>query len=471
MRRGLIALAVVGLLTSGCGARWNDEQRASVLDRDRTSGSDATGAAAQATSAGAVSRTGATTAGTTPTGAAGTSSGATGDGASDPGGTDAAGVVVDASAQPCTAPSDAPGVTDSEITIGSISSLSGPVPGLGEPAAAAVRAYVAYRNATGGVCGRQLALQAADDTSDSARYRSVISDLNPRVIGFAGGLSIGDDGSADIIQEQAIPMLASRSAEGVQGQPTVFDLNPPFADTSRPIGKYDYLFAQGARKVALVYLAVDASRAEAQIQRALMEASGMEIVTLVELPVTSLSFDSAARSVANSGADYLLFIGALSSNASMARAMADTGYVLRYLEFLEFAYGTEFSEFAGDAGEGATMWIRTLPNEEAASNPDLAAFVEWMGVTSPGTDMDTLAAESWVAAKALVDALEALPGPITRTALVDQLRSTDTYDAGGMLGPIRLGPQINQGCSIGMQLRGGVWQRLAPASGFLCSSG
>jgi hypothetical protein len=37
-----------------------------------------------------------------------------------------------------------------------------------------------------------------------------------------------------------------------------------------------------------------------------------------------------------------------------------------------------------------------------------------------------------------------------------------------MLGPIRLGPQVNQGCFIGMQLQGGAWQRLAPASGFIC---
>jgi len=220
-----------------------------------------------------------------------------------------------------------------------------------------------------------------------------------------------------------------------------------------------------------VYLAVDASRAEAQTQRSLMEASGMEIVEVVELPVATLSFDSAARSVANSRADHLLFIGALSSNASMARAMADTGYELRYLELLEFAYGTNFAELAGEAGEGATMWIRTVPNEEAGANADVAAFVEWMALTSPGTATDTLAAESWVAVKTLVDGLEALPGPITRQGLVDHLRAVDLYDAGGMLGPIRLGPQVNQGCFIGMQLRSGAWQRMAPASGFLCSSG
>jgi ABC-type branched-subunit amino acid transport system substrate-binding protein len=471
MRRGLVALTAVGLLTAGCGARWDDEQRASVLARGESAGGSITAdVAAQAAGAGASGSSGTTGGSVDPSLPAGATASGTGAAAAPVAGVagpSAAGAAV----LPCSAPSDAPGVTADAIAIGSISSLSGPVPGLGESAAAAVRAYVEHRNAGGGVCGRQLVLRAADDTSDSARYRAVISEVEPGVIGFAGGLSLGDDGSVDIIRDRRIPMIASRSAEGVQGQPTVFDLNPPYASTATPIGKYDHLFSQGAQTVALVYLAVDASRAEAQTQRALMEASGMQVVEVVELPVATLSFDSAARSVANSQADYLLFIGALGSNASMARAMADTGYELRFMEFLEFAYGTDFAELAGEAGEGATMWIRSIPTEEAGTNPDVAAYVEWMGRTSPGTAMDPLAAESWIATKVLVEGLEALSGPISRQALVDHLRAIDTYDAGGMLGAIRLGPQENLGCSIGMQLRGGAWQRLAPASGFLCTSG
>ena len=73
---------------------------------------------------------------------------------------------------PCSAPSDAPGVTDDEITLGTISSLSGPVPGLGASALAAAQAYVAYRNSTGGVCGRQLVLRTADDGTDNGRHRA-----------------------------------------------------------------------------------------------------------------------------------------------------------------------------------------------------------------------------------------------------------------------------------------------------------
>jgi hypothetical protein len=112
-------------------------------------------------------------------------------------------------------------------------------------------------------------------------------------------------------------------------------------------------------------------------------------------------------------------------------------------------------------------WTRTLPNEEV-SNPEQQAFLEWMDQAAPGVVQDTFAADSWAAVKAMVDSLAALPGPITREGLLAQLRATTTYDAGGFLGPIQLGPKLNNGCAIAMIVEGGAWRRLTPAEGFLC---
>jgi len=91
-----------------------------------------------------------------------------------------------------------------------------------------------------------------------------------------------------------------------------------------------------------------------------------------------------------------------------------------------------------------------------------------MDRVAPGDDKDPFAVDSWASAKAFFDALQALPGPVSREALVAQLRAIDVYDAGGMFGPIRLGTERNQGCMVGMQVRDGQWERLTPASGFTC---
>jgi len=359
-------------------------------------------------------------------------------------------------------------VTDSEITIGTISTESGPVPGLGTSALAGAQAYIAYRNSTGGVCGRQLALRTADDGSDNGRHRAAVNDMSSQVIGIAGGLGGGDAGSADLVESLQMPVVVTAISEGYQNASTVFDINPPFADVHRPIGKFTYLYEQGVRTAALVYPAVDQTRSEILgKQRPQMEAAGIQVVLQHEYPLSTLSFDSAARAVANSGADYMLFLSDAGQSASMARSMADTGYELDFEEYVT-AYGSNFVDLAGDAAEGAISWTRTLPNEEAGANAEQQAFLDWMDQAAPGVVRDTFAADSWSGVKAMVDALAALPGPITRDGLLAQLRTMSPYDAGGFLGPIQLGAKLNNGCLIGMIVEGGAWRRVAPNEGFLC---
>jgi hypothetical protein len=151
----------------------------------------------------------------------------------------------------------------------------------------------------------------------------------------------------------------------------------------------------------------------------------------------------------------------------MARAVADTGYQLRFAEYFTFAYGTAFVELAGAAADGTLAWLRSLPNEEASSNAELRAFLEWMGQVAPNEAVDPFAVDSWAAAKAFFDTLEALPGPISRDAFVTQLQSTTTFDGGGMFGSIRLGAELTNACVVGMRYEGGQWRRITPDSGFL----
>jgi ABC-type branched-subunit amino acid transport system substrate-binding protein len=463
----VVALAVLLLTTAGCGARWSEDQRAAVEARRDggavATGSGVAGGARPAGSSGPGAAGGRSTGQGTGGGTAGgaPTDTATGGG----GGGEQAGTT---GSLPCAAPSDAPGVTETEITLGNISSLSGPVPGLGTSAQEAVRSYVAYRNANGGVCGRQLALRTGDDGTDNGRHRALVQELDPQVIGIVGGVGGGDAGSADTVAQLGMPVVVTAISEQFQDSATVFDVNPPFADVNAVIGKYRFYADQGVRTAAVVYLGVDQTRSEIidkQIPQ--MQAAGIEVVLQLELPLSTLSYDSAARQVANSEADYLLFLADYTQSASMARSMADTGYQLQFAEYVT-AYGAPFPDLAGAGAEGAVSWIRNLPNEEPGSNPEQTAFLEWMAQTAPDAAPDTFAADSWAAAKAMVDAMEALPGPITREALLAQLHSMNEYDAGGFIGTIQLGNKLSNGCFVAMRYEGDTWRRVVPAQGFLC---
>jgi ABC-type branched-subunit amino acid transport system substrate-binding protein len=456
----LVVMALVALAASGCGARWSDEQRAAVLSRQRTVSATGSGSVAGDDLSSDVA------AGETASGAEAAQNTSSGNASGTAGGPKAA--AGGGGSRPCAAPSTEKGVTDKEIVVGAISSESGPVPGLGSSAAAAVRAQVALRNARGGVCGRKVVLKGADDGTDTARYRSALRTLNPDVVGISGGFAVGDIGSESLINELQIPIV--NSPTGRTGELRwVFDINPDFPKPDMVIGKYKYLYDQGARKVSMTYIAVDQSRIEANIQRKLMEGAGLQIVHTNELPLSTLSYDSAARAAANSGANYLWFIADTNGAANMARSVHGTGHEWLFKEFSYTTYGTNFIELAGkDAAEGATSWLRSLPTEEASTNKAMGDYVEWMDRVAPGLPQDLFSIDSYVSAKVFFDSLEALPGPISREALVRQMESIQTYDAEGMFAPITFGRDLSQGCFMGMIVRNGKWQRLAPAKGYLC---
>ena len=480
-RRGhrLVAVglaAAVALSTTGCGARWSDAQHEAVLTGARAGGGTEVASPIGRGSAGPSTTLAAGSAGDTATPAAsdGTTAGDP-NAAAAPSGQPAAGTssgapsaAASTSAAPCTAPSDAPGVTDDTITVGNISTLSGPIPGLGATAVAATRGYIAYLNANGGVCGRKVEVKTADDGQDNGRFRSLLTQMEPSVLGLVGETGGGDAGGADIAEKTRIPVVAAAFSTQFQNVSTVFDVNPPFPDTSKSTGKYRYLYDQGVRKAAIVYIAVDQSRDQIDnTERPLMEAAGIKVVNYQPLPLSTLSYDSAARGVANSGADYLLFLGGYSQNSDMASSMYETGYDLKYAEYFT-AYGTNFIDLAGPAAEGTSSWSFSIPTEEASSQPEAAKYVKWMKQVAPDASPDVFSGEAWASAKAFFDSLQELPGPISRDALIKQLQSIKDFDAGGFYGRIDLGDERNFGCYVGMHVVSGTWTRMAPAQGFLC---
>lgn len=465
-RAALGALAATGLLvaTAGCGARWTSAQRQEVLARGKGTASGQTAGSPTSVPRSAVGPGASVPESTGPaTGPAGgpvTAAGGSGDAG--------AAATGPSGPLPCSAPSTAPGVSADKITVGSINTLSGPVPGLGATADAAARSYVAYLNANGGVCGRRVELKTADDGADASQFRSILQSFEPSILGLIGEDGGGDAGGVDIVEANRIPVVTAAFSTAFQRASTVFDMNPPFADTSQSTAKYRWLHDQGVTKAALVYIAVDQSRDQIKnAEQPLLEAAGIQVVSDQALPLSTLSYDSAARAVANSGADYMLFLGGYEQNSNMAISTAGTGYHLEFAEYYT-TYATKFVQQAGTAGEGATSWTYALPAEDGGANPEQAKFLQWLSQIAPGTAPDVFATSAWASSKAFFDAVQQLSGPISRDAVIAQLHTFTSYDADGFWGKVNLGDEINFGCLIGMKVIDGTWKRMVPDQGFLC---
>lgn len=95
-------------------------------------------------------------------------------------------------------------------------------------------------------------------------------------------------------------------------------------------------------------------------------------------------------------------------------------------------------------------------------------FLQWLAQVAPDASVDTFASLGWASAKTMFDTIEAIPGALSREALLAQLEATGTWESGGLIAPIQLGAKATSGCLIGMIVEGGAWRRLNPAQGFLC---
>src|SRR4051795_10590977 len=94
----------------------------------------------------------------------------------------------------------APGVTATQITVGNVSVLTGPVPGLFQGGPDGVDAYFQYVNSQGGVNGRKLVVKSADDALTCASNLSATQSLSTQVFAFVGNWSTFDNCGAKVLQ-------------------------------------------------------------------------------------------------------------------------------------------------------------------------------------------------------------------------------------------------------------------------------
>jgi hypothetical protein len=187
-----------------------------------------------------------------------------------------------------------------------------------------------------------------------------------------------------------------------------------------------------------------------------------------EVSVTEFSFAAAARAVANSKADLMLFLHTANASASMARELQKIPYLPKFPYYI-VAYGSSFIDSAGSAAEGAATPLTFAPFEDRARNPGVNDLLTWFERTGPGLRPDRFAVDAWSGMRLLLESIASVPGKLTRDAVLARLAATGRWDAGGLESPSDVGAHKPTGCYVLVRVKGGKWVREQPAdSGFAC---
>ncbi len=461
LRVAVAGWALAGLAAAGCGARLSDEQQAVQAGAPgQLEGPAVSGGAPRATSTTVAG--GPAPAGQTP--------GAPGG----PATTAPAGPIGEEGEPAACSPEGASdvGVSAEEVTIGQVSTISGPVPGLGQTVQNGVRAYVEYRNSIGGVCGRQLRHLTADDRLDPGVNRSETQRLSGQVLAFVGGWSVSDNGGAAVIGGSGIPDVGLAISDERNAMAENFSTSPIATDGGsgfRPI--LEHLIATEQPTVgAVVWVAQASSRIRGQGMVRDLEALGLPVPIQREIAVTETNYVSVAQAIENAGADIVLTATDVTGIARLAQAFDQIGYEPKVPFYGSQTYSRNFFELAGDAAEGALLGVTYAIAEDAPGNPAMATLVEWYDRVNPGADLDFFAIQGWTAAAMFADALErAGPAPTPATDL-QQLQGFTDYDAGGLLAPFDPAGKAASPCFMIVEAQGGRWVRLDPPDqGFRCA--
>jgi ABC-type branched-subunit amino acid transport system substrate-binding protein len=469
---------VLALGLAACGSQLDPEQVASATGGSSgtvqggevpgTSGETTTGGAGTTTGGtGTTAGGGTTTGGGATSGAGAAAAGATSGGGSGGGGqgggeTGGGDNAADGGGEKasCDGFQNGPGITDSEITIGNASDISGPVPGLFESSQEAVKAYVAYFNSTSDICGRKLTLATYDTRTDASADQQAYAKGCEEVFAMVGSMGAFDSGGAATTQSCGLPDIRSAAVTRDRNA-----CSTCFPAQSVNTGEWENAPGEFIKKnypdavahAGLLYLNAGAAAENGPVEVRAMTKQGLHFDVMQAIDVSEFNYAPYAQQLKDKGVKVVLWVGSYQHSLKLAQAMQQIGYKPDLYLRDPTDYVPDFVETGGEAVDGTVVFLNFVPFEEASTNKEMQLYTSWLQQVSPGAVPTFFGVFSWSAARLFVEKATALGGKLSRATLVDALRKTDNWTANGMTAPQHVGSKRTGDCWRFIRLSGGTW--------------
>jgi ABC-type branched-subunit amino acid transport system substrate-binding protein len=462
------ALVLMAFLVGGCGMRVSDQKLAAARQGQASAARTGTAAGAD-TGIGA----GSATATGTDAGGAATASGA---GGASSGGTGASGASASAAA-PAGGNGGATdvGVTATSITLGNVSTLTGPVPGIFQGAVIGTQAAVAYINSLGGIYGRTLKLETRDDQFDTGQNRAATIDLIGKVFAFAGSFSLYDDAAVNEIKSSNIVDTSYSLSDNRRAIPNNFSVQPGHKGwRTGPLNYFKTKYPNSFTKVGTIWGDVPASKSSYEGWLAAAQSVGYNVIYNRGVQPTETDFTADVVRMRQNGVKMIYLTATDYKNtARLAKAMAQQNFSVDAFISGGVAYDPNFVTFGGSATNGIySEQQMSMYDGEDASLPEVNVFNQWVSKVKPGYKPDLFAVFGWGSVRLLADALKANGPKLTRASVNDAIRKLGTYDVHGLIAPANPGTKAAPTCYIIVKVNNGKFERFdSPPPAFRCADG
>jgi len=328
-----------------------------------------------------------------------------------------------------------PGVTDSEIHLGSCAPLTGGNKINGIAYTNGAKVYFDYLNAEkGGIHGRKVKLAVEDDGYEPEKavvcYRKLVDSGV-----FATGLAVGTPTGVKYValaENNKVPFVGNSGGGQFMHEPMkkyVFAVRASYADEVR-FGVEHLWNDVGARKFAVIYQNDALGGSVLDGVRSALKPFGGEVVAQASYPRNTTDVEGAIKTVKAANPDVVYIGGVTVPEAEILKKSKEAGWKPIFVPVP--ARDAELVKTAGEAADGIVVGNAT-PNETQAQLPTVALFKKSMKKYMPEADAGAMSLLGFVDAMMIGEGLKRGGKDLSRDKFIAGLESMSDFDAG--LGP------------------------------------
>jgi len=375
----------------------------------------------------------------------------------------------------------APGITSKTITLGLITSLTGPSGPEDVGIIPAAQARIDQQNAAGGIDGRKIKLITTDDQTNPTTNQTDTSYLLSKGVFGIIDLSALTFGGYKILQQAGVPVTGG-AYDGPewfeQPNTNMFSFTGP-GDAKDPQSSGLAVFAKqhgGTRCGSLGYSISPSSQASASGFDLACQREGMTNAFLdTSLPFGSVNVTSLVLQLKAANVDTLWLPLDENTNFALMTGLKQAGVTIKVI-FSATGYGQALIDDSTAVPDAQGVWFSPvgLPVElktpaTKAFQAALAKYAHFKGIP------DFAWYEGWGATDLMIKGLELAGKSPTRQAFISGLHKVTNYDDGGLINPVNLtlshfGKAPSKGCSYLTQFEGQSFVHPTKVCGTLLSN-
>jgi len=365
---------------------------------------------------------------------------------------------------PSAAFQDHTGITSTTVTVGNVSTQTG---GLFSGALVGTKAYADYINSTGGVNGRKIVVDGADDGyNDGANNKALTKADIGSDFAMVGSFSLNDAyGGAVLKADPSVPNVTVSLDEATNQLPNTFSPQP--ANDGWELGPLVYFQKKYPTDVthagALVAGEPSAEAAFAG-EKAAMLHLGYKVVYDPTFLITQTDFTQNVITMRNDGVK-ILFIEQMPENYASAviKALNQQDYHPQVILGASTYSGSLIAASGGAAAiDGAYMEQNAslYLGEDSSTIPAVSTFLKWVNVASPGFHADLFTLYGWVSAELFAQGLKNAGSDPSRGSLLQALSKITTFDAQNLITPGDPAAKTVGNCYLTAKVADGQFQRV-----------